>query len=73
MTRQQLGLGFGSNQVVDDDQFGSLRLGRKRVTQAERADLLGKIMLVAADDRAVGLAATTPPASSAAVTSGPTV
>ncbi len=55
---QRLRLGsFGSREVVDDDQVLRAKLGRQRVAQAERAHLLRKVVLVAAHDRAVRLAA----------------
>ena len=54
---QRLGLGLGQLQLVDDDDASRLGLGRQRMLQAERAHLLRQVVLMAADDRAVGLAA----------------
>src|SRR5690606_4147198 len=52
-----LGLGFLQRDRVDDDQRAFLRLGRKRMLQTESADLLRKIVRMAADDRTEGTAA----------------
>ncbi len=54
--RQRLGLGFGSDQIVDDDQvFSTSALADSAWRRAERANLLGKVVRVAANNRAVGL------------------
>jgi hypothetical protein len=50
-TGKRLGLCFGGNQVVDDDDVFSLHLCREGVTESQRTNLLRKVMLVAANDR----------------------
>src|SRR5690606_1805109 len=54
---QRLGLGFRQRQIVNDDQAFRTDLGRQRVLQPECANLLGTVVLMAANDRPMGLAA----------------
>src|SRR6185312_6109197 len=54
---QRLRLGLGQLQIVDDDQVRRLGFGRKSVLQPKGAHLLRQVMLMAAHDRAMRLAA----------------
>ena len=45
---ERLGLGIGELHIVDDDERRVLGLGRERVLQSERADLLGQVVRMAA-------------------------
>src|SRR5690606_22669844 len=54
---QRRGLGFGQGRGVQDHQRAGLGLGRERMLQGQRADLLGQIERMAADDRTAGLGA----------------